>query len=105
MKQRLKVLQSKLNMATARHTVPRPRLTRIIREITRKKLALVVAGAGYGKTSLVAQSLVEIEADSVWYALDESDRDMTAYVSGRGGRLRASDLDSHLSDVAQNRGV
>src|SRR5262245_47243742 len=35
----------------------------------------IIAGAGYGKTTLLAGFLQEAAAESVWYSLDPSDRD------------------------------
>ncbi|MBI1950455.1 MAG: tetratricopeptide repeat protein [Acidobacteria bacterium] len=39
------------------------------------RAAVVLAGPGYGKTSLVARFLQEQGGDSVWYSLDPTDRD------------------------------
>src|SRR5262249_32947590 len=39
------------------------------------RATVVVAGPGYGKTSLVAKLVQELEGDSVWYSLDAADRD------------------------------
>src|SRR5262249_34960375 len=40
-----------------------------------RRATVVVAGAGYGKTTLVADSLRSGTVDAVWYSLDPSDRD------------------------------
>ncbi len=39
----------------------------------------IVAGAGYGKTTLVSQFLQESDLDAVWYSLDASDRDPSVF--------------------------
>jgi DNA-binding SARP family transcriptional activator len=41
----------------------------------------VVAGAGYGKTTAVAQISAPLNVSTVWYRLDESDRDFATFLS------------------------
>ncbi|GAB6147153.1 hypothetical protein JCM12294_45970 [Desulfocicer niacini] len=48
------MLQYKLLVPRIKKIFPRPRLLSTLENITTKKLTLVVAGAGYGKTSLNA---------------------------------------------------
>jgi LuxR family maltose regulon positive regulatory protein len=57
--------------------VARPRLTRRLDEGLRNghRLFLVVAPAGYGKTTLVADWLDKIDIPSAWLSLDEADND------------------------------
>ena len=43
-------------------------------------MALVTGGAGYGKTTLIAQAMAHIGADIVWYCLDESDGDFSTFM-------------------------
>ena len=47
----------------------------------RKRLALIVAGAGFGKTSLVAQAVHTMGMNCVWYSLDPSDQDWGLFFS------------------------
>jgi ATP/maltotriose-dependent transcriptional regulator MalT/DNA-binding SARP family transcriptional activator len=75
MQQRLNILQSKLTMPKVSNTLQRNRLIDRVKEISHKRLALIIAGAGYGKTTLVAQTVADMETDTVWYCLDESDKD------------------------------
>ena len=58
----------------------RPRLHSLFSQIQSRQLALVVAGAGYGKTSFVSQSLCQMDARSAWYRLDEMDRDFSVFI-------------------------
>lgn len=57
--------------------VARPRLTRRLDEGLQKghRLLLVVAPAGYGKTTLVTDWLGKIDIPAAWLSLDEADND------------------------------
>jgi hypothetical protein len=80
-KQALPIRHSKLKVSTAPHTLARKRLTRMLSAIMQKKLALVVAGAGYGKTTLAAQCIAGLKAPFIWYSLDESDGDIATFLA------------------------
>ena len=101
MKFELTVRHSKLMVSTAAHTLDRMRLTRKMSAILQKKLALVVAGAGYGKTTLVAQCVNALGAPAVWYSLDETDSDLATFVRYliEGIRLYHPDF---ASDILQD---
>ena len=65
--------------------VHRPRLTKKLSRVSGKRLILVTAGAGYGKTTLLAQTLTRPDVGSghsalVWYRLDRFDRDMVTFM-------------------------
>ncbi len=53
----------------------RPRLADRLSAGLAGRATVVLAGPGYGKTSLVARFLQDMGGDSVWYWLDASDRD------------------------------
>jgi ATP/maltotriose-dependent transcriptional regulator MalT/DNA-binding SARP family transcriptional activator len=53
----------------------RPRLLERMPSCLEGRATLVLAGPGYGKSSLVARFLQEQGGDSVWYWLDPTDRD------------------------------
>ena len=55
--------------------VPRPRLTERLREGFTRRLTLVSAPAGYGKTTLLAHFAAHTDLALVWYTLDPSDND------------------------------
>jgi LuxR family maltose regulon positive regulatory protein len=59
--------------------LPRPRLTDRLRAGLEKRATVVVGGPGYGKTALLARFLKESGEDSVWYALDSSDRNPSVF--------------------------
>ncbi|MEM7116744.1 MAG: LuxR C-terminal-related transcriptional regulator [Chloroflexota bacterium] len=63
--------------------LPRPRLTQQLNQGLRRKLTLVAAPAGYGKTTAVTQWLDTLPAQShqiAWFSLDESDNDLILFV-------------------------
>lgn len=62
--------------------VARPRLVRALDEGLSRKLILVDAPAGYGKTTLLAQWLSAQPLRSAWLSLDAADNDLGVFVSG-----------------------
>lgn len=62
-------------------TYPRERLTLLLRQCAQRRLTLVCAAPGYGKTTLIASSLVETGLPLVWYSLSRSDRDFITFSS------------------------
>jgi LuxR family transcriptional regulator, maltose regulon positive regulatory protein len=60
--------------------LPRPRLDRLWEQRCEKRLVLVTAGAGYGKSSFLAARARE-EGSFLWYRLDEGDTHPAAFAS------------------------
>ena len=75
------ILESKLMPPRPGDQLFRQRLIKKLSRIEGKRLVLVTAGAGYGKTTLVAQALEKSDMAVVWYRLDEFDRDFTTFSS------------------------
>lgn len=70
------LLASKLHVPPLRHKhIPRPRLYQLLDESGRRKLTLVSAPAGYGKSSLLAGWVrhTDIDLRFAWLALEETD--------------------------------
>lgn len=73
----------------AKYTIPerppgllrRPRLLDFLHAHADRKLILVSAAAGYGKTSLLADFAHDTELPVAWCVLDESDRDLANFVT------------------------
>lgn len=61
--------------------VVRPRLADELNQCLKRKLAIVSAPAGYGKTTLVSQWLDTVRIPSAWVSLDEQDGDLITFVS------------------------
>ena len=71
---------TKLNQPNvSRELVQRPRLLEQLRSPAR--LILVVAPAGYGKTTLLRTWLEECPLPSAWLSLDDQDNDLSLFVS------------------------
>ncbi len=60
-------------------SIKRDRLFNLFRLGTGKKLSIVIAPAGYGKTTLVGQWLHDTETFFTWLSLDESDNDLRRF--------------------------
>ena len=59
----------------------RPRLVDFLHENLNRKLILLSAAAGYGKTSLLVDFLKDSEIKACWYSLDEGDADPRIFIS------------------------
>ncbi len=78
----MEVLESKLAAPHLGILLQRPRLIQNWENLSGKRLILVTAGAGYGKTTLAAQALAgpcSRNRAPVWYRLDRFDRDITTF--------------------------
>ncbi|HOS98152.1 MAG TPA: hypothetical protein PLU54_10915, partial [Deltaproteobacteria bacterium] len=78
MAQRVPVLSSKLMPPRTEGALERVISRHLSREIPARKVTTVTAGAGYGKTTLVAQAV--LGHDAVWYRLDSTDRDLATFM-------------------------
>ncbi len=82
------VINTKLMIPRAAHALKRERLFQSLEAVLGKRLALVIAGAGYGKTTLVSQWLQEKGIPAVWYSLDQYDVDFTSFMRHLAQGLR-----------------
>ena len=76
-----KILSSKLRFSGATDCIARQRLFPLFKQVLEKRLTLVVAGAGYGKSTLAMQIVNYLNIDTAWYRLDINDRDFTTFVT------------------------
>jgi len=81
MKVQRPILHSKLTKPFTARTLRRSRLEEQLKAITYKKLALLIASAGYGKSTLVAQTLIDLDAHAIWYNLDQFDKDLVTFMT------------------------
>jgi ATP/maltotriose-dependent transcriptional regulator MalT len=77
----LPIIVTKLQPPLARNVFPRQRLTDLIRQCAERRLTLVCAGAGYGKTTLIASEFRNSGLPIIWYSLNRSDRDLVTFCS------------------------
>src|SRR5450432_2094432 len=61
--------------------VVRPRLTERLNEGLHRKVTLVSAPAGFGKTTLVSAWVAGCERPATWLSLDEGDNDPTRFLT------------------------
>lgn len=79
----LSILETKLHVPRSHSgLVPRPRLIERLRQGTERKLTLVLAPAGFGKTTLVAGWLADADgraAPAGWVSLDSGENEPTLF--------------------------
>lgn len=68
--------------------VPRPRLLERLEMRRGRALTLVVAPAGYGKSTLVASWLETCDCPSAWLSLDEDENDLALFLSYFSAAIR-----------------
>src|SRR5229473_99331 len=76
------LLATKLYIPRLRpHVVSRPRLIERLNEGLHRKLILISAPAGFGKTTLVSQWVEGIERPAAWLSLDEGENDPARFLT------------------------
>src|SRR4028119_2171627 len=76
------ILATKLYVPPPRpRVVPRPRLIERLNEGLHRKLTLVSAPAGFGKTTLLGGWLAGCGRSAAWLSLDEGDSDPARFLS------------------------
>ncbi len=75
-------LSTKLTIPPARpDLVPRPQLVDRLRTVLSRKLTLVSAPAGYGKTTLLSEWASRCGFPVAWISLDDADNDLARFLS------------------------
>ena len=94
------LLTTKLFVPSVRpELVSRPRLVERLREGAHRKLTLVSAPAGFGKTTLVSEWATSVEQPVAWLALDEEDSDPARFFTYLIAALQQ--VDSTIGQGAQ----
>src|SRR5215472_14660036 len=75
------ILATKLYIPPPRpNVVLRPRLSERLNEGLHRKLTLISAPAGFGKTTLLSEWLAACQRSAAWLSLDETDNDPTRFL-------------------------
>ena len=83
------VLATKLYIPPLRpRAIARPRLVERLNEGLHRKLTLISAPAGFGKTTLVSEWVVESVRPTAWLSLDEAESDPTRFLTYLVAALR-----------------
>ncbi len=76
------LLKTKLFLPPVRpNWVSRPRLIERLNEGMKRKLTLISAPAGFGKTTLLSEWVNQGNRCAVWVSLDESDNDAARFLT------------------------
>ena len=76
------ILATKLYVPPPRpRVVLRPRLIERLNEGLHRKLTLISAPAGFGKTTLLSEWVAGCQRPAAWLSLDEGDSDPTRFLS------------------------
>jgi len=100
------ILRTRLYPPRLPEIVTRQRLLMELEKARSAKLAVIVAGAGYGKSTLAAEFLHASGSPFVWYQLEETDSDLSVFLSYIVAGLRNIHTDfgektlSHLGSVS-----
>jgi LuxR family maltose regulon positive regulatory protein len=83
------LLQTKFYIPPSRPVlVSRPRLVETLNTGLQRKLTLISAPAGFGKTTLVSEWLASCEQPAAWLSLDEEDNDLARFLAYLVGALQ-----------------
>jgi LuxR family maltose regulon positive regulatory protein len=76
------LIRTKLQRPIVSHNLlPRSQLVQQLENRRQRKLTLISAPAGYGKSTLVNQWLETYPTPTAWLSLDENDRDLDTFLS------------------------
>src|SRR6266568_1859221 len=99
------ILATKLYIPPLRpHVVIRPRLIERLNEGLHRKMTLIAAPAGFGKTTLVSEWVEGIERATAWLSLDEGDNDPILFLTYLVAALQtiAPNIGEGVSGVLQS---
>lgn len=97
------ILSTKIYLPRKRaQAVPRPRLHARLNDGLSRKLTLISAPAGFGKTMLVSEWLANIQIPAAWLSLDAGDKDPTRFLTYVVAALQSAEpFANSLSDVLE----
>jgi LuxR family maltose regulon positive regulatory protein len=80
--------------------VPRPRLIKSLNEGIDRKLTLISAPAGFGKTTLLSEWVAEYGRPVAWVSLDENDDDLVRFLYYVFSALQTIEIDIEQSIIS-----
>ncbi|MBI4620005.1 MAG: hypothetical protein HY739_07570 [Desulfobacterales bacterium] len=80
MAQNISILDSKFNPPKLSQIIKREERYPFLDQIFQNKVTTIVAGAGYGKSTAVADFLMQKEVEFVWFNLEEGDQDISVFL-------------------------
>jgi LuxR family transcriptional regulator, maltose regulon positive regulatory protein len=99
------ILATKLSVPRLRpNVVSRPRLSERLNEGLHRRLILISAPAGFGKTTLVSEWVLGCQRPTAWLSLDEGDNDPTRFLTYLVAALQtiAATIGEGMSGVLQS---
>ena len=98
------ILQTKLFVPPIRpFQVRRPRLVQKLNRGLHRKLTLVSASAGFGKTTIVADWLQQVDPPAAWLSLDGADNDPARFLTYMVASLQTIDANLGQGVVQQSQ--
>ncbi len=76
----IRILKSKLIRPKTENTFKRTRLLPFIEKSKHSRLTTIIAGAGFGKTTLVSRTTKVFGTDTVWFSLSRGDSDLIIFI-------------------------
>lgn len=77
----MQLLHSKLEQPRRPGTMHRERLAWLFECMNDQKLVTIIAGAGFGKTTLIIDVMERLDVIPAWYRLDEQDSDIHVFIT------------------------
>ena len=75
------ILESKITPPDISGLIKRPRLLDSVITHADERIIVIIADAGYGKTTLMAQMSQEMRGNSIWYQFDERDESAMVFLA------------------------
>lgn len=79
--QRARAVAAKLSLPHQGFVLGRPRVRRLVEPVRAGGMVSLVAGPGYGKTAFIVDLLGSSQSHTLYFALDEGDRDPVRFLS------------------------
>ncbi|MFT5194263.1 MAG: LuxR family maltose regulon positive regulatory protein, partial [Candidatus Promineifilaceae bacterium] len=96
------ILATKLFAPQSRpNAVQRPRLIERLNQGLERKLTLVSAPAGFGKTMLISEWIADLDKPVAWLSLDDGDKDLVRFLTYFVAALQTMALKSEAEKIGE----